>query len=120
MKANKIGKILSITSFENPLIKKTNFYQKKNLEIFITNFLQKVNFFLMKQLKLNGRYIMFCLILQKNRPLKNNKNLQKLLNAGTKIIFVSREIIKKITKKDNPQDFLFVVERKNSNCQRKI
>ena len=113
MKANKIGKILSITSFENPLIKKTNFFcQKKNLEIFITNFLQKVNFFLMKQLKVNGRYIMFCLILQRKRPLKIIEIYKNYLTLEQKITFVTREIIKKITKKDNPQDFLFVVEKK--------
>ena len=119
MKANKIGKILSITSFENPLIKKTNFLSKKKFRDIHNQFFAEGEFFLNEAIKSKWKihYVLFDIA--KETTLKNNRNLQKLLNTGTKITFVTREIIKKITKKDNPQDFLFVVERKKFKLPKK-
>ena len=113
MEANKKGKILTITSFENPLIKKTSLLSKKKFRDIHNQFFAEGDFFLNDAIKSKWRihYVLFDIA--KETTLKNNKNLQKLLNTGINITFVSRKILKKITKKDNPQDFLFVVERKN-------
>ena len=43
---------------------------------------------------------------------KNIKFISKLIKNGTKLVSINYKILQKILKKDNPQDFIFIVEKK--------
>ena len=110
MTTNKKGKILYITSLDNSLVKQIRSLTKKKYREVHNKFIAEGEFFLNEAINSKWKICYVLFDNTKEDSFNDNKDLQFLKSKGTNIIFVTKDILIKVTERDNPQDFLFVVE----------
>ena len=113
MKINiKTGKVQTILSIQNPLIKKIKNLSKKNNEKSEELFISEGDFFLKEAInsKWNISHIIYNI--EKKETFFNGNFYSYLNKIGTNIIFVNEKILKHLSQKNNPQDFLFLTIKK--------
>ena len=106
------GNVQTILSLQNPLIKKIKNLSKKNNEKSKEEFISEGEFFLKEAIhfKWNISHI-FCNVEKKDKFLKGDF-FNYFIKSGTSIIFVNEKILKYLSQKNNPQDFLFTAKKK--------
>ena len=120
MKHNKIGNILTLSSLNNPLLKKIRKLIGQNSKKNDLNFVAEGEFFLNEAISNNWQVSdLLCNVKIKESFFKNEIG-NRVLKMDTNIYFADYKIFQKILKKDNPQDFLFIIRKKENLNPKKI
>ena len=120
MKSNKLGNILTLSSFNNTLVKKIKKLKVKNSKRNDIDFVAEGEFFLNEAI-LNNWLVSDLLLSSKTKDIFFKTEIyKKLSKIGTNIFFADYEIFKRILKKDNPQDFLFIIKKKENVIPKRI
>ncbi len=113
MKNNiKNDKFQTILSLQNPLIKKIKNLSKKNNEKSEQQFMSEGNFFLKEAINSNWNISYIIYNIEKKDRFLNEDFYRYLIKNKTNVIFVNAKILKHLSQKDNPQDFLFTAIKK--------
>jgi len=120
MKHNKIGNILTLSSLNNPLLKKIRKLIGQNSKKNDLNFVAEGEFFLNEAISNNWQVSdLLCNVNIKESFFKNEIG-NRVLKMDTNIYFADYKMFQKVLKKDNPQDFLFIIRKKENLNPKKI
>ena len=110
----------TIISLQNPLIKNIIYIKKKNNNK-LSNFFICEGYSFLKEALHNKWDITYILYTAKRRNhIKAEKFYKKIDLKFTKILFVDPKILKKLSQMNNPQDYIFVTQKKQFNLPKKI
>ena len=109
---NKKGRVQTILSIQNPLIKKIKDLSKKNNEKSKQQFISEGMFFLEEAIHCKWEVSHIFYNIEKKNILLDGNIFNYLIKSGTDITFVNEKILKHLLQKDNPQDFLFTATKK--------
>ena len=120
MKHNKLGNILTLNSLSNPLLKSFKKLIRKNSKKNDLNFVAEGEFFLNEAISNNWQVSDLLCNIKIKESFFNNEIGNRVLKMDTNIYFADYKIFQKVLKKDNPQDFLFIIRKKENLNPKKI
>ena len=120
MKHNKLGNILTLNSLSNPLLKSFKKLIRKNSKKNDLNFVAEGEFFLNEAISNNWQVSDLLCNIKIKESFFNNEIYNRVLKMDTNIYFADYKIFQKVLKKDNPQDFLFIIRKKENLNPKKI
>ena len=107
-----LGKILNITSLQNPIIKDLTKIIRSNNQKEIKSFICEGNFFLKSAFE--NKWEIQTLVLNSN--ISYNSEITKIINdcilKNVKVISVDKKILSKLSNNNNAQNIIFKVKKK--------